>query len=60
MWLTETDLKKVNFDTMLTGFNSVLSVKDLPTDKMSAKTAILVNVFESEKARYEKITRDNA
>lgn len=57
-WLKPNDLRKVSFEKVFETLKTILAVKDLPPDKMTAKTSILVGVFESEKQRYEKITRD--
>jgi len=59
-WFSEKDLKKVKFAKVFEAFKTMLSVKDLPPDKMSPKTSILVSIYENEKARYDKMTRDNA
>jgi len=60
LWLKPKDLKTVDFVSVFECLKTILTIKDASPEQMTAKTSILVNVYESEKARYDKMTRDNA
>jgi hypothetical protein len=37
-----------------------MSLTDLPPDKMTIKTAAMVNVYQSEKTRFEKVRKEES
>lgn len=56
-WLGEKVAKKLKFSNFERDLRNILSIKGMPPEMLSPKSAVLIDIYEEEKNRLEKSDR---